>query len=91
MHTYMQAIIAVVSSLVFLLTFVYILLSFMSASSKKAKKVKTGTVTKIEDGHEVRRSTRYESRRRTCRRFVFRANIASNKYVCVSSTAAAAV
>ena len=56
----MQAIIAVVSGLVFLLTFVYILLSFVSAASSKKSKTKkaAGTVTKIEDGLEVRRSTR---------------------------------
>merc|ERR1712157_673082 len=55
-----KAIIAVVSGLVFLLTFVYILLSFVSAASSKKSKTKkaAGTVTKIEDGLEVRRSTR---------------------------------
>ena len=54
----LQAIIALLSGVVLLMTFIYIFSSFLSAGGKKRKKGASGSVMKVEDGKEVRRSTR---------------------------------
>lgn len=54
----LQAIIALLSGVVLLMTFIYIFSSFLSAGGKKKKKGASGSVMKVEDGKEVRRSTR---------------------------------
>ena len=46
------------SGVVLLMTFIYIFSSFLSAGGKKKKKGASGSVMKVEDGKEVRRSTR---------------------------------